>query len=393
MGKKKLRTLLFLLSLCWGGSSFAAPRKAPQLSFLVRTRFERVSDAHPLSAAAVTTKTEFGFSEEHILGVPGLAARIEVTDVSALISRYNAGSLSGPTHPQRPTVADPTLTRVTESYLSLKRGGTTLLLGRKKLSLDDERFVGPVGWRQMPQSFGLLGVEGHPSAETDYFFAYLFQRKGIKDELNANYRTGSLLFHFDRKLAPLKVTAFAYLLENTHDTYGLATRYQRKSSQALAEAAWQLPPTLQTGGGSPQKRAFFYRLSWDKEWGKLRAGLSLSFLGRARGGAVTGFSTPLATLHKFEGFADVLLSKSANGDPLGVQDRELRLGFGRGNVILHDFSSDALHKDYGRELDLSYQTTFRPVALLFKGAFYQAGRDFGKSTTKLWVVVEYHHIP
>ena len=112
------------------------------------------------------------------------------------------------------------------------------------------------------------------------------------------------------------------------------------------------------------------------------------------GDGVSGFQTPLATLHAFNGWADKFLVTPANG----LDDRYASVSgkFGRGKfegklgwtVAFHDFNADRGGADYGREWDASLSF---PLPAGFSGlvklADYRSD-GFARDTRKLWLQVE-----
>ena len=101
------------------------------------------------------------------------------------------------------------------------------------------------------------------------------------------------------------------------------------------------------------------------------------------GGAIA-FQTPLATLHKWQGWTDLFLSTPANG----IEDTYLTVSGKLGDFALsatyHDFAADEGSADYGDEWDLvaSYPINTKLSAEL-KYASYD--RDtFAVDTDKLW---------
>jgi hypothetical protein len=112
------------------------------------------------------------------------------------------------------------------------------------------------------------------------------------------------------------------------------------------------------------------------------------------GDGVKGFSTPLATLHKFQGWADKFLTTPVNG----IDDRYLALGYARkplglldslsASVVYHDFASERLSLDYGSEVDVLLVARWRRFAGLLKYADYRAD-EFATDTQKFWVQLEF----
>ena len=92
------------------------------------------------------------------------------------------------------------------------------------------------------------------------------------------------------------------------------------------------------------------------------------------------FTTPLATLHKFNGFADVFLATPTQG----LEDLYLKGGYKTGPVgslpfinmfaVYHDFNSNEGGLDFGSEIDAVIATKVaKKVGLVFKFAQYSQG--------------------
>jgi len=121
------------------------------------------------------------------------------------------------------------------------------------------------------------------------------------------------------------------------------------------------------------------------------AGVGIEVLG---GDGVKGFTTPLATLHKFQGWADKFLTTPPNG----IDDRYASLGLAFKKVgfldtlgfaaIYHDYQSDRQSLDYGTEIDLQLQAKWRRFTALLKYADYSADA-FATDTKKLWAQLEF----
>ncbi len=98
-----------------------------------------------------------------------------------------------------------------------------------------------------------------------------------------------------------------------------------------------------------------------------------------------GFSTPLATLHKFQGFAEKFLSTPANG----IEDKYLKLGYKLDQLELmafyHWLDAAEGEADYGKELDLQLSYNLNAQhAVLLKYADYQAN-SLHTDTSKFWL--------
>lgn len=117
-------------------------------------------------------------------------------------------------------------------------------------------------------------------------------------------------------------------------------------------------------------------------------------LGADKGVAVTSFQTPLATLHKFNGWADKFLVTPPNG----LRDAYGSVGYGWKKVAgldaigliasYHRFDSDRLGQHYGNEVDAQLSVKKGKYTALLKYADYRADR-FATDTRKLWLSLDW----
>jgi hypothetical protein len=117
------------------------------------------------------------------------------------------------------------------------------------------------------------------------------------------------------------------------------------------------------------------------------------------------FVTPLATLHKFNGWADVFLKYTAGSNKYGLNDYYVSVGFlnkkiGKILGVYHKFKSTSDFSnggnDFGDEFDVLYtRKIFKKVNLTLKYAQYNADDDAkyagigNKDTTKAWIMLTY----
>ncbi len=377
----------------------------------LRPRYEHVDskNATKKPADALTLRTRVGLNFKGLFSIDGLKTYIEATNVShfGLINDYNSTSAKGGNNrTQYDTVIDPPITRFTQAYISYDYKLATFGFGRRRLVLDNARFVGDVGWRQMLQTFGVADITAK-YMDGRFYIAYVFERNGIKDELSTDTidkGRKSLLFHASYKFAPpLNVTAYAYLLNTLHDTYGvrLTGKYTQSDVKLdyVLETATQQDATLEddsfkTSASDGNADSYFF----DGEIGAKYRGIIVrggyEVFGDANGDATTGFATPWATLHKFEGWADALLGKAANGDAKGFTDLNGTIGYadpkiGKILLVYHKFESKEGSLDYGDEIDLLFARKFKGIKYVAKAAFYNNGDDFGTDTTKFWLMAVY----
>jgi hypothetical protein len=122
----------------------------------LRARFESVEQGGFASSAdALTNRLRVGFQTAPLKGTAFLVEGVVVDD---LVTDYNS-TTNGLA--QYPVVADPAdfaaINRFALINKSLDR--TTLTFGRQRIVLDDQRFVGNVGWRQHEQTFDGLRAQ------------------------------------------------------------------------------------------------------------------------------------------------------------------------------------------------------------------------------------------
>ena len=195
-----------------------------------RLRYEHVEQPS-LDANALTLRLRAG-AEGKIRHFPLLA---EAETTAALTNEYNAFPFALPGEDQwRPghsVIADPMHLELNRLQLMYKNGDNAVTLGRQRIDLDDQRWVGSVGWRQNEQTFDAVRFEGRlgPVAAD---LTYAAKQRTIFGS-DAGPRTtldGRFVFAgLSSKVGPVEGKLFAYLLDydegfylaNSSQTYGL----------------------------------------------------------------------------------------------------------------------------------------------------------------------------
>jgi hypothetical protein len=367
----------------------------------VRARYE-VVDQGPLDAEAFTLRLRAG--AEARVGRLSLLAEGEAT--AAPITDYNAFPFLVPGERQwRPghaVIADPANVELNRLQLQFKAGKDAVTLGRQRINLDDQRWVGSVGWRQSEQTFDAVRGEaqfGQIAADLSYAIG---QRTIFGSDAGARtYLAGDFVFAgLSSKLGPLQGKAFAYFLDydepfafaNSSQTYGTIVSASvplgaRRRLSLRASHARQSDL-----GKNPFDYAADY---WSVEAGTTLAGFLVTGgweqLGSDNGRAV---QTPMATLHKFNGWADLFLTTPA----AGLEDTYVSLSRKfdgakllpglNANLVFHQFDSSTGGIEYGTEWDASVGFKFGTVGVLLKYAHYDAA-GLGSDTRKLWLQAEW----
>jgi hypothetical protein len=394
------------LAIGWSGSALAADKQSDdklQIQPLldVRLRYENV-DQPALEADGLTLRLRAG--AEAKLGHFSFLAEVEGT--VAPVNDYNAFPFPLPGEdqwrPQYSVIADPENAELNRLQLQYKAGSNSVTLGRQRINLDDQRWVGSVGWRQNEQTFDAIRGEaklGPVAAD----LTYAIKQRTIFGS-DAGPRTafdGHFVFAgLSSKVGPIQGKLFAYLLDYDEDFF-LAN-----SSQSYGLTLSTTVPI--TGKTKLSLRASYARQSdyaqnpfdyaadyWSLESGTTIAGFAVAGgwekLGSDNG---RGLQTPMATLHKFNGWADLFLTTPTNGleDAYVSVSRKFEgvkfLPGLNATVAFHQFDSDVGNVEYGTEWDASLGFKISRVAFLAKYADYDA-KDFGVDTRKFWLQAEW----
>jgi hypothetical protein len=93
--------------------------------------------------------------------------------------------------------------------------GTTLTLGRQRIALDDQRFVGPVGWRQNEQTFDAFRVvnKSVKNLVLDATYFSKVNRVFGEDSPQGDFKGDSVMLNASYGFKLGKLTAFNYLLD------------------------------------------------------------------------------------------------------------------------------------------------------------------------------------
>ncbi|WP_417495353.1 hypothetical protein [Maricaulis sp.] len=381
------------------GVCAVAPAHAEgQVLVNARLRTELVDQAGLTNdATAITLRTRLGYQTGDLSGFTFL---IEGEHVLHLVDDFN-DTING--LPGYPVVADPEAAELNRLQLTFTGfEDTRLTLGRQRIILGDARYVGNVGFRQNEQTFDAFVASTTAIENLNLTYAYLDRAHRVfgddhpagELDLDAHAITAAAT-------APLgTVTAFA-ILADVQDaaalssaTYGLNWSGS-VAREGQATFGYKLEYAVQSDYGNAPA-------SFDLNMFRAEASVSQNGLSGAigieslEGNGVRGFSTPLATLHGYQGWADVFLTTPANG----IRDIYGRAGYAfpnpplgsamRATVVYHDFETENGSLDLGSEFDavLSSQLS-EHVGLEFKAAFYDGGDSAIADRTKLWFSITY----
>ena len=354
-------------------------------------RYESVDQDNALEdASALTLRTLLAYETG---SYNGFSAKVEVEDTRIVLGLgdYTVGP-SGYNLGQYSVIADPEHTELDQGYIQYKNDDFSAKLGRQVITMDGHRFVGHVGWRQDRQTFDALSAKYAPVKDLTLQYAYITQRNRIFAQ-DADLDSKDHIIHAAYKTAFGTLTGYGYLLEvdngtdNALDTFGVSFAGSTKEGEIKllyrAEYASQSSETAVT--------------DFDVDYLNIEAGAVFSGITAKVGYEVLGsddgafgFSTPLATLHKFNGWSDQFLGTPSQGlvdTSVSLAGKALGGGW---KVIYHNFEADDASEtvdDLGSELNLSYVKKYaKHYSVGIKYAAYSAG-DIKVDADKLWVWV------
>ena len=333
-----------------------------------------------------------------------------------------------------PAIVDPAMTVLNRLQLTYASDfDTKFIFGRQRLLIGNQRFVGNVGWRQHEQTFDSISFVNSSISDLTITYAYLYRINRIGGPAlpapsnTAAAATGQAsYFKSDSHVMDavytgfdnFKLEAYSFLLDLKAPSYA-SLAAQQTATAKLSTATYggrgdfnfSLTDDIAgklTGEYAHQtnyaKNPLHYGLNyWLGEASLTYAGLTgLAGYEVLGGNGAIGFSTPLATLHLFNGWADMFLTTPNNG----LKDLYLKTVYVlpadfiemkslTGTVTYHSYQTDQLGKGIGSEWDAQAELAIDANAsLLLKYADYQgSGAAFGGFADKsiLWLQAAYKY--
>jgi hypothetical protein len=368
-----------------------------RIIFESRLRYEGVDQAGLANnAEAVTLRTRYGWESPK---VAGLQALIEGDNVVALDHDYFDGVTPNPGYP---LVPDPEINRLNRAqvvWTGLPKVEFTL--GRQRIALDNQRFVGNSGFRQTETTFDGARIVAQPIDGLKLTYAYIDRvnrSTGSLHEADSPWKGAVQLIEAEAKTPLGQLSAFDYLLDlHNAPTQSSQTWGARLVGSHPVSKDWSLTWEAELArerdyANNPQTfdRGYGF-VSGGVKHGPWQASLGYEQLD---GDGVHGFQTPLATKHPFDGWANLFLTTPK----YGLRDLYLRGGatlpemFGRHVRLageVHDFTAQHGGFDVGHEVDGGiYVPLTKHLTGALEAARFESEHAGVPNTSKLWLSFE-----
>lgn len=394
---------------------------AGKLILEVRARYETVDQTRTATLLdrgdAFTVRTRLGWETAEWNGLKGL---VEFEDVRQVGNEHYAVNVPGATTPplngadkaRYPIVNDPDVTELNRAQLTwTPSAALQVTAGRQRILIDDQRFVGNVGWRQDEQTFDAVRADvafGRFKAT----YAYVTHINRILGELR-DWDSDSHLFNATWSPAEaLRLQGFVYALDFGNSAVNSSITKGVKASGKTWLGLYQLAYNATFARQSDYRHN---TANFDLDY--LSADLAGTFdiytakiaYESLEGDGTRGFTTPLATVHAFNGWSDAFVSPGGNKSFVdGIEDLNFSLNvkprfratyFFNTDIVAryHDFDDQRTGANLGHEWDLQFTAAITTkLSVQLKYADFQRVKTVPVGTaappasrTKTWLTLEY----
>ncbi|MFT5127563.1 MAG: hypothetical protein ACI8W8_001167 [Rhodothermales bacterium] len=380
-----------------------------EFSLDLRTRYETADQDGKKDSDNLSLRIRPGFTSELRHGFQFMVEG-EFTGIFEK-DDYNAAGVHG--DPARAVIADPENAQLEQAWLSYAGDKYSVKGGRQVIAHDGQRWGGHVGWRQNRQTFDALTLQVNPVENLSFSYSYIdkviriFGDEAPETGANAEeFGSDSHLLHASYKSDIGNITAYAYALDLTDspgkiagsNTFGLSYGKTINVTESTPLGVYLEYAKQTDADDNPQDYSADYvhaRINGSVNALSYEIGYELLGADADGAGGYASVKAPLATLHKFNGFADIFLVTPDRG----LEDVYVMLGYkwdlGKLGPLItkawyHDFQS---HKggDLGDEIDavvvkpLPIPNLPGTLSLLAKYADYQApsgGSDLTRTSVE-----------
>ena len=374
----KTKAFLFLstVSLLHAGSpdleTTIAAKPEPWIKPVIdiRARYEYGDTENLDSSNAITVRERLGLKTQ---AWNGFSALIEGEFSQAVVDDYNggAGPDADPFNPTNTLIGDPETNELNQGYLQYEGLDTTARVGRQRIIYDNAAFIGNVGWRQNEQTYDGFSITNKSITGLTLNAAYICQVNRIYGS-DADSPIGFLpgftsvqdvdasVYLFNASYTGIKgvtLGSYAYIMNFNdisawdNNTLGISAKGSLGGIDLYGEVAYQ-----DKAGTLVEDTAEYAHVTASKTFYKQTLTLGWENLG-------AGFKTPLATVHAFNGFADVTdparISGAHNGLTNLYVSHTIPFFFGmKWTNTLHAFGDNQISTGYGWEYDSVFSKKF-----------------------------------
>jgi hypothetical protein len=377
-----------------------------------RLRYEAVNnDAKIAPADAVTLRVRPGFQTGVWAGFSGLIEGEVTTEID---DNYNSTRNNNAKHI---LVVDPEtleLNQLLVKYAPNAKFDATL--GRQRINLDNQRFVGGVAFRQNEQTFDALSLNFKPYKELGFYYAYINQVNTIfgseapkpkfvaaqASEQDSSIHLAQVKYAYS---PAFNAVLYSYMMDfdnlsaASNSTQGLRLTGKQDALRYVLEYAKQ----KDHGDNPADYSADYYNieLGYALPASVIKGEIALGYEVLGSDDAKVGFQTPLATKHKFNGWADIFL----NTPTTGLKDLYLTTNVNltekcKLGLEIHSYDSDEKGSHYGDEYGVSFlhPPPVKGLSTSAKYALYQADdikvltpTSNNRDTDKVWLQLDYKY--
>lgn len=362
------------------------PRILFQADTRLRYEFAETQD-QPDAGEALTLRIR---PSVEITPVPEISIIAEAEGIVSLLPDRLNGFVTGL---QRPGVADQETLELNRLQVEFAPSElVSFAVGRQRISIDDERFIGIVDFRQNQQTYDAVTASIKTPDGIQLRGGYIWRVGRVLglEQPDGVFESDSFFLNASAPVPLGQVSAFYYNLD-LDDRSGMLIRsqtsgvaYRGRVFRGALGLFWEASYARQNSdGGSPE----YARAAISADYRDISLALTFEELGSDGGIA---FQTPLATLHRFQGAADLFLVTP----PEGIEDIQARatwrigsLGSARATSLAiqyNRFDAATGGADYGEEWGARFATTFISTRFSAEVAHYRA-REFASDTTRFWL--------
>ncbi|MEP4079721.1 hypothetical protein [Haloferula sp.] len=369
------------------------PWVKPTINIRARYEYGNVDSPALESSNAFTTRERVGLITKDF---HGFSALVEGEFTQAIGDDYAVnGNQPGvtPFNPGQTFIADPETNELNQAYIQYKGFDSVLKGGRQRIILDNAAFVGNVGWRQNEQTYDAFTFTNQSIEDLNFHYSYANRANRIfgSDAQGALRSFAGDMHFFNLRYDGIKntsITGYAYLMDFnktaanagyiSNNTYGAIASTKLDKWTFRAEAAYQTD--TDSSPANVDNAGYMHLNVGYAAFGCHTFGLGWEYLDE-------DFVTPLATVHAFNGFADVFIGRriGLNYNP-GLNDVYLshkwKTGFWGLNFaqFFHVFGDNDTEFDFGWEYDAVLSKKFNDnFTAIAKFSYFDSAGATGKA--------------